>query len=616
MLDPSHRLEPGRLERFALRGAPGLAVLTLAGTGFALLAGLVAGRWEPLYAADRAVTDDLNQLVAGDTLVLDVLGTLTDFGGGTVLTCVLALATVFLLVRREVRPAAYVVATSLGALILYPVLKLLIGRLRPVVAEPVATATGMSFPSGHSMSSLVSYGVLLLVFAPLAPRRARALAVAAVAALVVLVGFTRVALGVHHLSDVIGGWLLGLVWLWITAAAFRPWRPEPVPGTRAGEGPVSHPEPEMPPRPSDGPLPPDGPASLRAPREGPVPIAQPDKWPGEGSALRSGPDGAREPLPREPLPRESLPRESLPRESLAREPLPRESLPRESLPRESLPRESLAREPLPRESLAHPWRVAAEALTAWVLVLGGLFGTGLLLTKASESTVLAAADHEVVRWVADLRTPVLDAVAAFGGRIGGAPWILAGTLAACALALAVLRRPRPAVFLLVVTVGQLALFLTASAAVGRSHPATPVQLPGDLTIVPPTSPPVAPPGDPAADLAIAVHESWPPLASGFPSSQVAGVVALFTAIVVLVRRATTRRRWRLAAVAAAVLVPLLCALSQIYRGTQHPVGVLASALLALPWVAVAWWVLLRDRPHRPLDTARPARPDTPDSRHL
>ncbi|WP_405085587.1 phosphatase PAP2 family protein [Microbispora sp. NBC_01389] len=514
MLDRSHRLEPGRLERFALRGAPGPAGVALAGAGFALLAGLVAGRWEPLYATDRAVTDDLNRLVAGDTLVLDILRALTDFGGGTILTCVLVLATVFLLVRRELRPAAFVVATSLGALILYAVLKLLIGRLRPVVAEPVATATGMSFPSGHSMSSLVSYGVLLMVFAPLAPRRARALAVAAVAALVVLVGFTRVALGVHHLSDVIGGWLLGLVWLWVTAAAFRPWRPEPVPG----------------------------------------------------------PHGGREPPPREPSPRDSVPRDSLPRESPPR-----------------------------------PWRAAAEALTAWVLVLGALFGTGLLLTRASGSTALAAADHLVVRWVSGLRTPVLDEVTAFGGRIGDLPWILAGTLAVCALALIALRRARPAVFPLVVTAGHLALFRTASAAVGRFHPATPVQLPGDLTIVPP----VPPPGDPAAGLAIAVHQSWPPLASGFPSSQVAGVVALFTAIVVLVGRATTRRERRLAAGTAAVLVPLLCALSQIYRGTQHPIGVLASALLALPWVAVAWWVLLRDRATRPPERP-PERP--PDSR--
>ncbi|WP_182886146.1 phosphatase PAP2 family protein [Microbispora sp. H10885] len=508
MLDRSHRLEPGRLERFALRGAPGLAAVSLAGTGFALLTGLVAGRWEPLYAADRAVTDDLNRLVAGDALTLEILSTLTDFGGGTVLTCVLVLATVLLLVRREVRQAAYVVATSLGSLILYPVLKLLIGRLRPVVAEPVATATGLSFPSGHSMSSLVSYGVLLLVFAPLAPRRARALAVAAVACLVVLVGFTRVALGVHHLSDVIGGWLLGLVWLWVTAAAFRPWRPEAVPGTSPDEGPVL-----------------------------------------EGAAApRPGPDGGREPEGREPL--------------------------------------------------AHPWRAAAEALTAWVLVLGALFGTGLLLTRASGSTALAVADHVVVRWVADLRGPVLDGVAAFGSRIGGTPWILAGALAACALALAVLRRARPALFLLVATAGQLALVLTAAAAVGRSQPAEPVRLPGDLTIVRPTAPPVAPPGDPAAGLAVAVHESWPPLTSGFPSGQVAGVVALFAAIVVLVRHSAVRRPWLLAAGAAAVLVPLLCALSQIYRGTQHPIGVLASALLALPWVAVAWWVLLRDRPHR------------------
>ncbi|MBO4275804.1 phosphatase PAP2 family protein, partial [Microbispora triticiradicis] len=391
MLDRSHRLEPGRLERFALRGAPGPAAVSLVGTGFALLTGLVAGRWEPLYAADRAVTDDLNRLVAGDTLTLEILRTLTDFGGGTVLTCVLVLATVLLLVRREVRPAAYVVATSLGSLILYPVLKLLIGRLRPVVAEPVATATGLSFPSGHSMSSLVSYGVLLLVFAPLAPRRARAAAVAAVACLVVLVGFTRVALGVHHLSDVIGGWLLGLVWLWVTAAAFRPWRPEAVPGTSPDEGPVL---------------------------EG-------------AAAARPGPDGDREPEGREPLP--------------------------------------------------HPWRAAAEVLTAWVLVLGALFGTGLLLTWASGSTALAAADHVVVRWVAGLRGPVLDGAAAFGSRIGGTPWIFAGALVACALALAVLRRARPALFLLVATAGQLALVLTAAAAVGRSQPAEPVRLPGDLT---------------------------------------------------------------------------------------------------------------------------------------
>ncbi len=72
---------------------------------------------------------------------------MTDFGGHTLLVRVLLLATVYLLIRREYRLAAYVVVTALGALILDPTLKLLVGRLRPIVDVPVAAAPGHSFPA-------------------------------------------------------------------------------------------------------------------------------------------------------------------------------------------------------------------------------------------------------------------------------------------------------------------------------------------------------------------------------------------------------------------------------------------------------------------------------------
>jgi undecaprenyl-diphosphatase len=73
---------------------------------------------------------------------------------------------------------------------------------------------------------MVAYGALLLVFLPAVHRRWRKPAIALVATIVVAVGFTRVALGVHFVSDVLAGWLLGAAWLGVTAYAFRLWRRE------------------------------------------------------------------------------------------------------------------------------------------------------------------------------------------------------------------------------------------------------------------------------------------------------------------------------------------------------------------------------------------------------
>ena len=108
------------------------------------------------------------------------------------------------LIRRRRRLARYVAVTGLGAATLSPLLKQLVDRLRPVVATPVATAGGPSFPSGHTLAVTVWVGVVLLVLLPVVPARYRRPAVGVGTALVVLVGLTRIALGVHFLSDVLG----------------------------------------------------------------------------------------------------------------------------------------------------------------------------------------------------------------------------------------------------------------------------------------------------------------------------------------------------------------------------------------------------------------------------
>jgi undecaprenyl-diphosphatase len=93
-----------------------------------------------------------------------------------------------------------------------------------VLVNPFAIATGKSFPSGHTQSALVGYGILLLVFLPVIARRWRPVLAVAAAIVVLLIGFSRIALGVHYLSDVIGGLLVGSAWLLLMTAAFSAWR--------------------------------------------------------------------------------------------------------------------------------------------------------------------------------------------------------------------------------------------------------------------------------------------------------------------------------------------------------------------------------------------------------
>lgn len=95
-----------------------------------------------------------------------------------------------------------------------------------MVESPVAHAPGNSFPSGHALGSMVVYGMLALVLLPMFRSRWRPWFLALAGGIVLLIGFSRIALGVHFLSDVVAGWLLGIAWISTTAYAFRVWRRE------------------------------------------------------------------------------------------------------------------------------------------------------------------------------------------------------------------------------------------------------------------------------------------------------------------------------------------------------------------------------------------------------
>jgi undecaprenyl-diphosphatase len=207
--------------RIAGRGLAPLVTVTAAALLFAILLVGVRLNWAPLESVDHGAAAHLNSLVAGHPAVIEVVKAVTWLGSDGVLWTVIGVTAGVLAIRRRWRLASYLLITGAGALVLDPVLKTLVGRLRPVVAHPIAHGNGDSFPSGHSLGSIVCYGAVLLVFLPAVRGRWRPVFVTVIVTLVVLIGVSRTLLGVHYLSDVLGAWAIGIAWLGVTAIAFK-----------------------------------------------------------------------------------------------------------------------------------------------------------------------------------------------------------------------------------------------------------------------------------------------------------------------------------------------------------------------------------------------------------
>jgi membrane-associated phospholipid phosphatase len=218
-------VDPDR--RLGLRLLLALVAVFAIGVPFLVLLVLVRVKWSPLLHLDQGLAADLHTpALAHPALArgLVVISTVFDPNVFRAITTALA---VWLLVQHRPRLASWTLVTVWGAALLGLLVKIAVGRARPVFDIPVTIAGGKSFPSGHALNSMVGCGVLLLVLLPLVRnRRARRLCWTAAALIVLAVGFARVGLGVHYLSDVVAGWVLGLGWLAATTAAFQAWRRE------------------------------------------------------------------------------------------------------------------------------------------------------------------------------------------------------------------------------------------------------------------------------------------------------------------------------------------------------------------------------------------------------
>jgi membrane-associated phospholipid phosphatase len=222
---PEQREKAGR-RRFAGRALLVFLIAFTAAVLFVALLLLVTSSSPALLRLDRGAANNLHRYALSHSGFTSTMRALSNSGKTLVWFAVTVLVAGWLLWRRLRRLAIFVVATVVGSTLLNNAVKLVVHRARPHLSDPVAVAAGKSFPSGHAQAAIVGYGVLLAVFLPIIARRWRVLAAAVAVLMVLLIGFSRIALGVHYLSDVIGAYLIGTVWLVGMISAFRTWRRE------------------------------------------------------------------------------------------------------------------------------------------------------------------------------------------------------------------------------------------------------------------------------------------------------------------------------------------------------------------------------------------------------
>ena len=175
---------------------------------------------------DAGTAAALNQFGTDHLELVKSAEVLSDVFDPNVFRVALTLIAVVYLIHGERHHARWLVVTVFGGAVLGLALKEIIGRARPVLPDPVATAPGMSFPSGHAVGASTGCCLLLLIALRFLSRGGRVAAVIAAVLIVGTVALARVMLGVHFVSDVLAGITLGVGWVAVTTWAYVAWRRE------------------------------------------------------------------------------------------------------------------------------------------------------------------------------------------------------------------------------------------------------------------------------------------------------------------------------------------------------------------------------------------------------
>jgi membrane-associated phospholipid phosphatase len=199
----------GFLARFP---ALGLGLLLLGGLLFAVLAVNVRTNG-PLLAWDMPIDQALHARATHDILLdFDVMRFSGTLGRETAVGITVLLG-LYWLWKRHWQAFSMLLIGVIGGNIWFEVLSGFFGRHRPVWPDPLDPLPGPGFPSGHSMTAMLLYGLILYLLFPRLPSwRWRLLAVLDAVLIVLLVGYSRLYMGAHYPTDVLAGYAFGLAW--------------------------------------------------------------------------------------------------------------------------------------------------------------------------------------------------------------------------------------------------------------------------------------------------------------------------------------------------------------------------------------------------------------------
>ncbi|MFA5994070.1 MAG: phosphatase PAP2 family protein [Parcubacteria group bacterium] len=186
----------------------GLLVLFFALTGNVLLTG-------PLTVADEQIMQWV--MSVRNSVLTDVFLFFTFMGSMSVIVYFGIVVLLVLSLFKQGRSMQFLFVSVVGAELLNRTLKIAIGRMRPDAMLSLTSSDGYAFPSGHAAAATTFYGALLFIIWPWCQNRwQKNLAAFLVGMMIFLVGLSRIYLGVHWATDVVGGWLFGIMILLIT----------------------------------------------------------------------------------------------------------------------------------------------------------------------------------------------------------------------------------------------------------------------------------------------------------------------------------------------------------------------------------------------------------------
>lgn len=194
------------------RVAIGVVVFVLAGIVVALLGALVGDPASSVVRIDDAVLTSLHAYALDHPGFVRAMIVVTNAGSPLVFQVLGTGFAIWAMVRRRWRLAIWALVLTWGAKVTETTLKLVYGRPRPSFPDPVALAPNWSYPSGHTSGALAGCILIAVVLTALVWPRRRVLVWTLALLFAVAVAFSRMALGVHFLSDVMAGWLIGIAW--------------------------------------------------------------------------------------------------------------------------------------------------------------------------------------------------------------------------------------------------------------------------------------------------------------------------------------------------------------------------------------------------------------------